>query len=445
LIFKTKFKDVFENFLKTASQKDDYFKPLVTASAILGAFIGCLITSAYSDSRGRRFSLIIGAITSIVGNLVCMLSFRNFWVLATGRLIFGLSLGPISSIGPLYLSECSPVDMRGFLGTFFQFSITFTIFLAALWSFAVNKIKMWLPMLGLIFIPSLVLFAYALNSPESPRFLVGRDDEKAKELLLQFMKEEEAEEEIKIIKAKRNVKSKWSQIFTPANKRGLILGLVLAIAQQLTGINAIIYYYSTLGKLIFKKQNVKAIAASFSGIMLWNCITSMGAIPLTSKYGRKKLVLTGLATMFVSSLMTALFFLIKAFKLRNGLAIFSICTFILGFEIGIGPLFFVLINELFHESLRGRIGSLMTGIQWFLNFVLSISFPPLNNVISPKNKPPNGYVFFIFFGFGILSFLYLLFFLPETKGKTINEVQEALGIQTTEDKRPIINEAAIGA
>ncbi|MES1918865.1 hypothetical protein MHBO_000761 [Bonamia ostreae] len=243
---------------------------VMTSSVLLGAFFGSLMSGAISDKIGRRNTLLVGAAIAIAGNTICMLAFGNYIVMAIGRFVFGLALGPISSVGPLYLSECVADDMRGFLGTFFQFSITFSIFLGVLWGFGAFKPNFWYIELGFSFLVILVyllaipLFVYTFFSPDTPRFLVDRDNEKAKELFMQFMTEEEAMAEMNTIREKRKVKSTWGQLFAKQNSRAIMIGLVLAAAQQLTGINAIIYYFNAVGEIIFQ-SNTTAIAAVLSG------------------------------------------------------------------------------------------------------------------------------------------------------------------------------------
>lgn len=350
-------------------------------------FLGSLIGGIVSDKIGRKSSLIVVSLIGIVGTgLQCVAPIIS--ALIAFRFFLGLAVGLVSVVSPKTVMEMSPPNIRGFLGTLFQLSLTFGIFLSYVAGYFLSSLDpeySWKIMFLIGIVPCVLILIVAIIMPESPVWIE--------------MKQQQP----------KNVSSSTSttkNYLKPKNMKFLIIGLVLACVLQLTGINAVMYY----APAIFSKVNLgpkgPLLATMLTGF--WNFLTTIVAVLLVERLGRRLLYLIGLAALTLSNLALAFNFQFAPENLVGYISIGFLLVYILGFEVGPGGLFWVLINEMFPQEIAGG-AVIMNAVQWFFTLVISVAFLPLTQATSQAT------VFFIFAGVGVLTFVFMVIFLPETR------------------------------
>jgi len=345
----------------------------------------------------EKKTLVIAGIIGIGGAVANALAWTT-WFFGFCRIIFGLSVGLISTVAPLYVSETASKDYRGLLVTSFQLSVTFGIFLAYVLGLGFSHVPDgWKYITGFSGFPGVMLLL-SIFLPESPRWLSSNEDTEA---MLQGS-----------INKSYNIEPNKLSIWYRA-LGALITSLMLAIANQLTGINAIIYYAPS----IMSSAGLPSLIATV-GIGAWNMVTTLIAVFLVDRVGRRPLLLGGLLIMCISELIVAagFYFFENEATPKAAFVITGIVIFILGFELGPGPLFFVISSEIFPQAIRGQALGIASLATWGLNLLLSTTFPLMRANIGSTNS------FIIFFGFGVVTFVYSLLFIKETKGKQLENI-----------------------
>lgn len=380
----------------------DAYLGLLSACVIGGAMIGALFASTIADKFGRKKTIIYSTFISVILSLVIAAS-PNIPFFIVFRTLHGLIIGFYSVVCPMYVSEMSPDDKRGALNSLFQVAITFGILVSYLIGYFLqyprtdNKYFSWRIMLGLVSIPGVFLLYVSLFRMKESKFW---------KLQRQSVAVYDENDNINSIEEDKN---SWKVLFNKRESKNLIVGVVLAVSLQLTGINGIIFYMPKL----FEKADL----GSLSGILTivvgaWNFITTFISLFLVDKFGRRPLLLSGLALMALSLLMIAIVFLTATGKVLGWTAFAAIMLFHLGFEMSPGTLFWVIINELFSSNVKTKANSLMNTLNWGFNLCVSFLFPILLEKITKAT-------FFIFFGINTLCLIYLWIFFKETKGKFV--------------------------
>jgi sugar porter (SP) family MFS transporter len=410
-------------FLKHDFALSASMQGVATSAVLVGATFGAAGAGAISDKLGRRRVILAVALTFVIGALGSAAS-PSLDVLLGGRAIVGVAIGVASMLTPLYLSEIAPKDRRGGIVSLNQFCISLGILVSYLVDYALaGAAGNWRWMLGLGAVPGLILFLGMLGLPESPRWLAGegRLDE-ARLALLRMRNPAEAEAELSQLRtdARRGGQLvPWSVLLSGPARKPLIVGVALAVFQQVTGINTVIYY----APAIFQSAGLSSTSVSIlatAGVGLVNVIMTIVAMRLLDTSGRRALLLWGLGGMIVMLLALA-----GAFALGTGgwvalITVPSVAAYVGFFAIGLGPVFWLLIAEIFPLAVRGRGMSVAAVANWGSNFIVTLVFPPLVAAAGSAAA---------FLGFAILSvgaFVFTLQVVPETKGRSLEEIEAQL-------------------
>lgn len=404
-------------FIKSFFELNNMQFGWAVSSLLVGCLIGASSAGRLSDLFGRKTILIWVALFFAISCLITSIT-NNFTIFILARIFGGVAVGAASLLSPLYIAEIAPYHFRGKLVSLNQLSITLGILLSYLINYLLRDIgdNNWRWMLATGIFPSLLFFAALFIVPESPRWLFMKGfDNKAKDILKRIGGQENALKEIKIIGKSMVSEKKGSLIglLKGEYKKVMWVGFILAVLVQITGINTIIYY----APVIFMKTGSSVNSALFDTFLIGiiNFIFTFVAIFTVDKFGRKPLYIVGSTGMAVSLIVLSLTFLTNL--IGGNLSLIAILLFIASFAACIGPVFWVLMSEIFPGELRGTIMSMAVFIVWITNFLVSQFFPyVLEN-----------YGGAITFGFlalmSVIMILYTKYRVPETKGKTLEEIE----------------------
>ncbi|MGZ5478347.1 MAG: sugar porter family MFS transporter [Candidatus Aminicenantales bacterium] len=383
---------------------------------LIGCMFGAGLAGPISDRIGRRRLMLVSAVLFFVSAVGCALP-RTITAFVIFRFIGGLGIGSAAVLSPLYIAEVAPARVRGALVSVNQLAIVTGILLAYFvnWMFAGVGPSNWRWMFGLGAIPSIFFFLLLLRVPESPRWLVknGREDE-ARTVLTRADTAEAAAVGIREIKDTLALEEgSFRELFSPAFRRPLLIAIVLAIFQQITGINAILYY----APRIFEGAGFARMSAIGQSTIvgLVNMLFTVVAIVLADRVGRRPLLLVATGGMGVSLVLLG-----AAFKfpfLPASALLFIILLYIAFFASAMGPLVWVVMAEIFPIKVRGSAMGLATLILWFADFLVTLTFP----IISDRFHPATA--FWIYAAMCGLDLVFMWFYLPETKGRTLEEIE----------------------
>jgi sugar porter (SP) family MFS transporter len=391
------------------------------ASSLIGTVIGSVIVGLPAQRYGRKKVLTTIALMYLVASIGCGLS--QAWLLfVTFRFIGGIAVGASSVVGPMYISEIAPASQRGRLAGLFQLNIVAGILIAYLTNYFLSNIgdDSWRWMLGVMAVPSILFAVLVRTIPESPRWLVlNNRDEEARKIFSRLGEEHAVEviqEEHQL--SKSGVKE---SLFNGKYNKPILYAMLLAMFNQLSGINAIIYYAPRIFEMAgFNKAD--AFQQSVY-IGLANFLFTILAMSVIDKFGRKKLLLVGAAGMIVCLVLTAMAF--SNPEHASSSVIFYLVGFIAFFAFSQGAVIWVFISEIFPNSVRSQGGSLGSFTHWIMAAIISWTFPMV-----VEGSKMGGFYSFIFYSvMMVFSFLFIWRVMPETKGKSLEEIQKHLGIK----------------
>lgn len=415
-------------FLHTSfGNVSSFDKELVTGLLLVGAAVGAFASGRLSDRIGRRPVILLTAAVFVVGVLGAALS-PELWVLIAMRFVIGLAVGSASMAVPLYISEVAPPRVRGALVSFNQLALTMGILIAFLVDYALSSSMAWRLMFGLAAIPAVLLFVGMLTQAESPVWLVthGRMEEARRVLVRVRSRDHDVDGEIAEISALGERTSSYRELLRPDVRKVVVIGVLLAVFQQITGINTVIYYTPTLLHQAGLGNSASLLANVGNGIV--NVGMTVIAIRLIDKVGRRVLLIGGTVGMAVALFVVAATFAVSGNTLGHTAAIVavaSLAAYTGSFAIGLGPVFWLLISEIYPARIRGKSMSIATIANWGANFVVAISFLTLLNTISNAGT---------FFLLGFLSLTAVAYFwkkVPETEGLTLEEIERDMTQPTT--------------
>lgn len=396
---------------------------LVVSSMLFGAIIGAGSSGPLSDKIGRRRLVLIIAIVFIIGTLI-LATAQNIEMLVLGRLIIGLAVGGSMATVPVYLSEMAPTEFRGSLGSLNQLMITIGILAAYLVNFAFADMEAWRWMVGLAIVPSVILLIGIAFMPESPRWLLEhRGESAAKKVMKITFSDKEIDKEIKEMKEISAIsESTWSVLKSPWIRPTLIVGCVFALFQQIVGINAIIFYAPT----ILNKAGLGEATSILGtvGIGLINVIVTVVAVFIVDKVGRKKMLVTGNIGMVASLVIMAVLIWTIGITSSSWVIIICLSLFIVFFGLTWGPILWVMLPEMFPMRARGAATGVATLVLNIGTLIVAQLFPILNGALSTE------WVFLIFAVIGIFAMIFVIKFLPETRGRSLEEIEYDLRART---------------
>jgi MFS transporter, SP family, arabinose:H+ symporter len=400
--------------------------------AIVGCILGSIVAGPISDIVGRKKVLLATAILFAISSIGAGLA-SNLVMFVLFRVIGGVGIGAASMLSPLYISEVAPAKIRGVLVSVYQLAIVIGILIiygvnlgiSGLGSDAWKVETGWRYMIGSGLFPSALFFILLFIVPESPRWLIkNKRKSEAMDTLERLNGKTEAVVVADEIESTLNVEEgSVGELFRPGLRKAMIVGLFLALFSQITGINAIIYYAPNIFQSAgFSTHNALAGTFLIGGI---NLIFTFVAIVLIDRMGRKSLLLWGVAGMILSLAGTAYCF---HAHVQGIWLVMCICFYIACFAASLGPIPWVIISEIFPTKTRGVAMSICTMVLWVGTFLISYFTPILLRVTSkdPEVLAQAGFHTFLIFMFNaILLWLFTRIWIPETKQKTLEEIEKS--------------------
>lgn len=390
---------------------------IVISSVVLGAVLGAAAGGTLTDRFGRRIVLIVTAALFALGAVGTALAPTVFWLIV-GRVIVGMAIGVASFTTPLYISEISPVTLRGRFVSFNQIALTSGIVIAYLADYALSGMRGWRWMFGLAAIPSALLGIGMVFMPESPRWLVSHGLVDKGRFVLQHIRGTSAvDAELQDIRQSSVQQSgSWSELSSTSLRPAMIVGIGLALFQQVTGINTVIYYAPTIFQSAgFASASVAILATTGVGIV--NVLMTVVALLLLDRVGRRPLLLIGMAGMVVSLAVLGTVFLFPHLSFLRWVAAGSLMLYVGSFAVGLGPVFWLLISEIYPVKIRGLAMSIATVANWGANLLVALTFLTLIQFIGR----PGTFWLYGLVGIGAWIFAYIL--VPETKGRSLEDIE----------------------
>ncbi|WP_285010866.1 sugar porter family MFS transporter [Pedobacter faecalis] len=394
---------------------------LTISIALIGTVIGAMLGSRPSDRFGRKNTLYFVAIAYLLSSLGTALA-EDWWVFLVFRFLGGLGVGASSVTAPIYISEISPAESRGRLVGLFQFNVVLGILISYLSNYLLSQTgeHSWRWMLGVQAVPSVIFLVLMRFIPESPRWLILKKQayERASKTL-RTINPLNWEQELNNIKQSHNElsdKKDSERLFSGRYTRPITFAVIFAFFNQVSGINAIIYY----APRIFEMAGLGAHSSLLStlGIGLVNFTFTLLALNFIDKVGRRMLMLIGSAGLIISLFLVAYTFYVQAF---SGIAIpIFIMLFIAFFAFSQGAVIWVFISEIFPNQVRAKGQTLGSSTHWVMAALIAFSFPYFAEILG-------GAVTFSFFGvMMVLQLIFVWRFMPETKGKSLEQVEKSI-------------------
>lgn len=392
------------------------------SSLIIGCIVGAAMSGILGDRFGRKRVLIAAAILFIISSIGSAIpeSFSGFII---ARIIGGIGIGITSTLCPLYNAEIAPAKFRGRLVALNQLAIVTGIFLTYfvnLWisgfgDSAWTVTNAWRWMFGVGVVPGLLFLVLLFFVPESPRWLIKQGRAAAAlPILLRIHGEELAKKEVLDIKQSFEQESgSIKQLFSPGLRIALIVGVGLAFLQQVTGINAVMYYAPEIFKATGAGTNASLVQTILVGFI--NFLFTIVALWLIDKVGRKALLLVGSASMAICLLVIGIAF--QTGHTTGPLVLVFILLYVASFAISLGPVVWVIMSEIFPNRIRGKATAIAAMVLWAADYLVSQTFPPLLGSAGPAAT------FWIYGAMALIAFLFTWRIVPETKGKSLEEIE----------------------
>jgi len=392
---------------------------IVVSAVLIGAVAGASVGGALTDRFGRRGLIIVAGLIFIASSLGTALA-PSVPLLIAARVVSGIAIGLASFLSPMYIAELVPARVRGALVAVNMLAITTGIVAAYLTDYALTGNGGWRWMFGLGVVPAVWLTIGMWFLPDSPRWLVSksRTDEARKALARLRTPEEIGPEVADIEQTTQKTSGDWkTELFRPSLRMPLIIGIGLALFQQLSGINTVIYYAPTIFKYAgFESARASILAAVGLGVVM--LCSHVVAIFLIDRVGRRPLLLVGIAGQIVGLAALGAAFHFKQLSNSVGdIAVGSLVVYVACFAFGLGPVFWLLISEIYPLAVRGAAMSAATVANWAMNLVVAVTFLTLVHVVGRSST------FWIYGAITVCAWIFIYKLVPETKGKTLEQIE----------------------
>src|SRR6266516_7618878 len=393
---------------------------IVVSGVLLGATLGAIAGGKAADLFGRRRVLLVTAAIFGIGALASAMA-PSPAILIVSRTVLGLAIGLASTNVPVYLSEVAPPHVRGWVVSLFQLAVTIGIVVAYLTDYAFAGIEGWRWMLGLAVVPALVFGTGMFFLPETPRWLIHRGHhEVAHRVLVRIRDVADVNIEIDEIKtslAQQTESGHWTDLLRRQVRPALVVGLGLAIFQQITGINTVIYYAPKILQAAGFNSASGAILAT-AGVGVVNVSMTIIAMFLVDRAGRRPLLLVGIAGMIVTLGALGL-----SFRISNPsgqlawIAVICLSGYVSSFAISLGPIFWLIIAEIYPLKIRGLVEGMAATFIWGSNLIVSLTFLTLLEKLGASST------FLLYSLASVASWLFAYYLVTETKGHTFEEIE----------------------
>ena len=408
-------------FIQEVFQLDETMKGWVVSSALIGCILGASYAGRLGDKFGRKKILMVTAVLFAITAIGCALA-QSVTSFVFYRIVGGVGVGGASVLAPMYIAEVSPAHLRGRMVSLNQLTIVIGISMAyySNWFLLETGENAWRWMLAVEAVPSFLFLAALFIVPESPRWLVAKNNEKdAKKVLTRVAGTEFASFELKEIKNSLTGNEKrgtLKDVFKSKYSFVLFLGIFLAVFQQWSGINVIFFYAPD----IFAKANLGVDAALFQTTLIgvMNIVFTILAMRVIDKMGRKLLMLIGAAGMAVCYIVIGLLFSVG--RTDDWLLLTFIIITPAFFAFGLGPTVWVVLSEIFPNKIRGAAMSVATFSLWIACYLLTLTFPIFVEWFS------SAITFWLYAIICVVGYIVILRFLPETKGISLEQLEKKL-------------------
>lgn len=390
---------------------------IIVSTLIVGAFLGAGFGGMLADKIGRKKTLLLTTILFAIGTVLLMVS-EGIGSLLIGRFVSGFAIGIASLAVPLYIAEMSDPDHRGALVSLNQLAITIGILLSYGIDYAFSSDAQWRLMFGFSLIPALIMFVGLFFIPETPSFLVANGKiEKATKILKKITTNKASLESLNELEEGSKKKLvNWQTLLSKSIRPALIVGILVSVFQQITGINTVIYYAPKIFQFAGFQSASSAILASL-GIGVVNVIVTIIALWIIDIVGRRLLLIVGIIGMVVSLGVLGMAFFISAASIGS-IAVVSLMSYVAFFAIGLGPVAWLIISEIYPLGVRGRAMGVATFANWVCNYIVSLTFLSLIEFLGTAGA------FWLYAIIGIIALWFVCKRVPETKGKTLQQIQK---------------------
>ena len=409
----------------------------VVSSALIGCIIGGLLGGWVSTNIGRKRGLIIAAVLFLISAIGASAPEFPFAAIGHGgpaymgnfvfyRILGGIGVGLASMLSPMYIAEIAPPKVRGNLVAWNQFAIIFGMLVIYFVNFGISKSgsgDAWLNVIGWRYmflsgaIPAILFLLLLFFVPETPRFLMLKGDEKgARAVLAKLVTKEEGEKELAEIRASLSEHHSGKMFSFGATL--VVIGIMLSVFQQFVGINVVLYYATDIFKGMGMTTNASLLQTIIVGAV--NLTFTTVAIFTVDRFGRRPLQIIGALIMAVAMVSLGTAFWLGG---EGMLALVSMLVYTAGFAVSWGPVTWVLLSEIFPNQIRGKAMALAVAMQWIANYLVSWTFPILDKNPYLVEHFKHGFAYWIYGGMSLLAALFMWKFVPETKGRTLEQMQ----------------------
>jgi sugar porter (SP) family MFS transporter len=395
----------------------------IVASLLLGAMVGAAGSGYLSDRISRKWTKLLSGCVYVGAALACAFAQDVGWLIAS-RAVLGLSVGTASFVSPEYISEQTPPKVRGGTTTYNQIMITSGIFVAYLVGYGFRGVDHnWRWMLAMGAVPGAALAISMIFVPHSPRWLVGKGRIDEARAVLRRTRADDVDIDAELAEMQDVVKEsdRYSvvDLFRSRLRPRMTVGIGLAVFQQFVGINTVIYFATTILKYTGVSTNTSVSLAVFVG--LTNLVTTIVAAVIMDWAGRRRLLIPGTVILTIALVALGAYFHWAAlYKGHSWIGLACLILYIIGFAIGLGPVFWLMISEIYPLGIRSKAMAIATIFNWGANFIVSYYFLQLVDAVG------RDYTFWIYAGMGVLATIYFTAKVPETKNRSLEQIEQEI-------------------